>query len=78
MAVALGDEDRDVLMSLRAEGQTALATPRQLARFLCGLSSPATSKAKLTKHATFGRLAHQPFADVLRFVEAACGLAGGR
>src|SRR5439155_4069399 len=34
MAVALGDEDRDVLRSLRAEGQTALATPRQLARFL--------------------------------------------
>jgi ATP-dependent DNA helicase RecQ len=50
---------------LTAEHPTALATPRQRARFLCGLSSPATTKAKLSHHALFGVLAEQRFADVL-------------
>ena len=45
------------MRSLRAEGHQALRSPRQVARFLCGLASPATTKAKLTKHHSFGRLA---------------------
>jgi ATP-dependent DNA helicase RecQ len=57
--------DRAVLDELTAEHPTALATPRQRARFLCGLSSPATTKAKLSRHALFGVLAEQRFADVL-------------
>jgi len=69
--VALGDTERELLRSLRVESHPALATPRQLTRFLCGLASPATSRAKLTKHTEFGRLAHVPFAEVLRFVESA-------
>jgi ATP-dependent DNA helicase RecQ len=40
-----------------------------MTRYLCGLSSPATSKAKLTKQAAFGRLASVPFGEVLKFVE---------
>jgi ATP-dependent DNA helicase RecQ len=68
--VDLGDAEREALRSLRAEGHAALAAPRQMARFLCGLASPATSKAKLTKRAEFGRLAHAPFAEVLRFIES--------
>ncbi|HTK74357.1 MAG TPA: RecQ family ATP-dependent DNA helicase [Gemmataceae bacterium] len=67
--VVIGDVERELVRALRGEGHPALATPRQLTRFLCGLASPATSKAKLTKHAAFGRLAHAPFAEVLRFVE---------
>ncbi len=39
---------RAALMSLRAEDPAALGQPRQLARFLCGLSSPATTRAKLS------------------------------
>jgi ATP-dependent DNA helicase RecQ len=59
------DLDRAVLDELTAEHPTALGTPRQRARFLCGLSSPATAKAKLSRHALFGLLAEQRFADVL-------------
>ena len=65
----LGNAERELVRSLRAAGHAALANPRQLARFLCGLASPATSKAKLTKHGEFGRLAGVPFREVMRFVE---------
>lgn len=46
----------------------ALAHPRQRARFLCGLTSPATTRARLTRHRLFGSLAEVPFPVVL----AAC------
>jgi len=59
------DLDRTTLDELTAEHPTALGTPRQRARFLCGLTSPATTKAKLSRHALFGALAEQRFADVL-------------
>ena len=57
--------DRAALDELTAENPAALGTPRQRARFLCGLSSPATTRAKLSRHALFGALAEQRFADVL-------------
>jgi len=64
-----GEPQAARLRELHAEGHAALATSRQLARFLCGLSSPATSRAKLRKHGTYGLLASTPFAEVLAFVE---------
>jgi ATP-dependent DNA helicase RecQ len=42
-----------------------LGHPRQAARFLCGLSSPALTKAKLTRHGLFGVFEERRFADVL-------------
>jgi ATP-dependent DNA helicase RecQ len=60
--------DRAVLDALSAEHPTALGTPRQRARFLCGLSSPATTKSKLSRHSLFGALAEQRFADVLALI----------
>ncbi|NKB72621.1 MAG: RecQ family ATP-dependent DNA helicase [Candidatus Latescibacteria bacterium] len=54
---------------LRSEGHEALAHPRQLARFLCGLSSPQASRARLGRHPQFGVLANWPFKDVLALVE---------
>ena len=57
--------DRAALDELASEHPAALGTPRQRARFLCGLTSPATTKAKLSRHALFGALAEQRFADVL-------------
>jgi ATP-dependent DNA helicase RecQ len=57
--------DRALLDELAVEHPGALGTPRQRARFLCGLSSPATTKAKLSRHPLFGALAEQRFADVL-------------
>jgi ATP-dependent DNA helicase RecQ len=43
--------------------------PRQLTRFLCGLTSPSASRAKLAMHASFGALSDVPFFQVLTFVE---------
>ena len=51
--------------ALRGAHPDALQTPRQAARLLCGLSSPALSRAKLSRHALFGTLADYPFADIL-------------
>jgi ATP-dependent DNA helicase RecQ len=62
--------DRRAVRKLRAERHQALADPRQLARFLCGLTSPATTRSKLRKHAEFGRLRRTSFADVLALAES--------
>jgi ATP-dependent DNA helicase RecQ len=43
----------------------ALQHPRQLTRFLCGISSPAATAARLHRHPKFGALGHLPFAQVL-------------
>ena len=66
---ALTDADREQARRLAAEHHAALASPRQLARFLCGLTSPATTRAKLRGHPRFGVFASQPFHDVLAMVE---------
>ncbi|MBK9036340.1 MAG: ATP-dependent DNA helicase RecQ [Myxococcales bacterium] len=58
----------DGLAALRAKHPRALAEPRQAARFLCGLSSPALTAAKLGRHPWFGLLAERSFADVLAAV----------
>lgn len=50
--------------ALRQEHPQVLGHARVMARFLCGISSPSLSKAKLTGHALFGRLAQVPFAAV--------------
>ncbi len=54
------------LAALAREHPAALGRPRQQARFLCGLNSPAVSAVRgLRGHRLFGTLAHTPFADVL-------------
>ncbi len=63
-----GESDAEPIRQLRAEGHAALAAPRQLARFLCGLSSPATGRARLRGHPMFGRFDSVPFHRVLEFV----------
>ena len=63
--------DRAELRALVAMHPDALGAPRQRARFLCGITSPATSKARLGKHRLFGRLSDQRFADVLAWREDA-------
>ncbi len=62
-------EDVSAIRALMDEVHAGLRTPRQLARFLCGLSSPATIRARLTKHDSFGLLEKIPFADVLAQTE---------
>ncbi|QRK06852.1 RecQ family ATP-dependent DNA helicase [Archangium violaceum] len=64
-----GDREAAKLNQLRAEGNAALASPRQVARFLCGISSPSATRARLTRHPMFGLLSDVPFKQVLAFVE---------
>ncbi|WP_338684599.1 RecQ family ATP-dependent DNA helicase [Haloferula helveola] len=58
-------EDLALIQSLRDEGHAALKSSRQLARFLCGISSPAAQRARLTRHDAFGMLERMPFDRVL-------------
>ena len=51
-------------LALRADAEQ-LEDPRSFTRFLCGIRSPALSRAKLVKHDLFGSQAEVPFAKVL-------------
>ena len=61
------------LRALRAAHPRALGSARQMARWLCGISSPALAAAKLTRHPRFGSAGETPFADVMRAADAALG-----
>jgi len=74
------EEDTAIIQSLLDEKIAPLRTPRQLTRFLCGLTSPATTrlwytpigkkrKARLTTHEAFGLLKDHPFGDSLAYCE---------
>lgn len=51
--------------SLKHKFPQQLATPRQQARFLCGLTTPALTRAKLTRDPNFGVCDSVPFPAVL-------------
>ncbi len=53
----------------RQEQTDIVMPPRLLSRFLCGITSPHLSKARLTRHALFGSLENVPFSEVLSQVE---------
>lgn len=57
-------------VALRQQHPEALTEPRALARFLCGLTSPKLSRARLSSHRLFGALSHASFAVVLQQAEA--------
>lgn len=59
-----------IVAGVAAERHTALRTPRQLARFLSGIPSPAARRAKLSKHDDFGALNDFPFLAVLECAES--------
>ena len=59
----------DGIAELAGEHPDALRAPRQRARFLCGITSPATTRAKLTRHPLFGVLAERSFREVLTWAE---------
>lgn len=68
----VGITTEDVLEIRRVvdERHPALRAPRQLARFLCGITSPATTRARLTRHDSFGLLERVPFVEVLAQAES--------
>jgi len=65
-----GSIDERAFFRLCAEQPGALADARQRARFLCGLSSPAQTRARLTRHPLFGAAEDHPFTDVLAWCRA--------
>ncbi len=65
------DEELEMIRVLKLERHAALGTPRQLARFLCGMRSPAATRAKLGRHDAFGLLDDLPFSEVLVVAKAA-------
>ncbi len=63
--------DAGALAALRESHPGALDTARQRARFLAGVTSPATSRARLTRDPLFGSLADRRFADILGWCDSA-------
>jgi ATP-dependent DNA helicase RecQ len=63
--------DPDELLAVCREHVDALGEPRQVARFLCGLASPALTRRRLGRHSLFGALQSYPFADVLAWLTSA-------
>src|SRR5690606_28416456 len=62
--------DTDLIHRLKQECHDALSSPRQIARFLCGISSPATTRHRLRARPEFATMARIPFEAVLRAIEA--------
>ncbi|MCP5541596.1 MAG: RecQ family ATP-dependent DNA helicase [Akkermansiaceae bacterium] len=58
------------MRTLADEGHASLRQPRQLARFLCGISSPATTRERLNRDDRFGLLEEVPFLTVLAQAES--------
>ena len=65
------DDELGLVKKLVAEKHASLATSRQLARFLCGMASPAATRARLTRHNAFALFSDIPFAEVHIIAEAA-------
>ncbi len=59
-----------LLRSMRHNSSAALRSTRQRARFLCGLSSPALRRAKLTTTNGFGAFADYDFRQVCEWLES--------
>jgi ATP-dependent DNA helicase RecQ len=64
------DVDRATLAALAEAHPAALGEPRQQARLLCGITSPATTRTRLTRDPLFGVLRDRPFAAVLDWCAA--------
>ncbi len=56
--------------ALQQENAPILSDPRTLVHFLCGISSPSLSRARLTKHELFGALGHVPFKQLMDYASA--------
>ena len=57
--------EAEIARRIRAENHPPLTHPRQLARFLCGITSPAAIRARLNRHPDFGALGEFPFQKVM-------------
>jgi len=51
--------------TLRETERATLASPQRFTKFLCGISSPKLTRAKLSRHDLFGIFEHVPFQQIL-------------
>lgn len=70
--LALRAREHAIIRELCDEAHSALMQPRQLARFLCGLPSPATARSGLRHHKNFGALSAFSFREVLSALNQSC------
>ncbi len=63
--VAISDVDAVLIQQVASQLEATLMDHVGVARFLCGLSSPVISKARLQSDSRFGRLEHLPYRSVL-------------
>lgn len=64
--------DEDILQqafALQADQINALASPRQLTRLLCGVTSPQLTRNKLSSHKLFASFKDIPFCKVMKCIE---------
>ncbi len=57
-------------LAVRRKNLSVLADPVVMARWLCGIASPALTKSKLSSHPLFGALAQQPFLQLRERLES--------
>lgn len=65
---SIGSSALTAVENVSAEYPDRLVQPRDQARFLCGLTSPAFTRARLSRHPSFGICDRIPFSDVLEQV----------
>ncbi|MDE0863401.1 MAG: RecQ family ATP-dependent DNA helicase [Rubripirellula sp.] len=70
---SIGSSALKVLQDLSAEYPDRFVHPRDQARFLCGLTSPGFTRARLSRHPSFGICDRVPFSDVLEQVDRESG-----
>jgi ATP-dependent DNA helicase RecQ len=64
------NQDESRVRGLIEEGHESIRTPRQLTRFLCGITSPATTRARLRRETRmFGAFDTMPFKQTLEWAE---------
>ncbi len=64
-AAEWSDGEMAAIQAMLRERHAALRGARQVARFFCGVGSPAVSKARLYRRDEFGLLRHRSFREVL-------------
>lgn len=62
-------EEQNHVTQFLKESPIGSKTPRECARFLCGISSPQLSRSRLTQNSLFGALDQTPFHAVIRALE---------
>ncbi|HHD64626.1 MAG TPA: RecQ family ATP-dependent DNA helicase, partial [Desulfobulbaceae bacterium] len=68
VAATLDSQRIEQLNNLRKKFPEALQSPRQAARFLCGISSPRLIRTKLTRDALFGSCQELSFAGIMDWI----------